>query len=61
MLRQSDSKYGVLVTKIDNDLNFRTLEHIYESYKNMQLDDIIAFLDRINLNTIYVLRGENND
>ncbi len=61
MLRQSDSKYGVLVTKIDTDLHFRTLEHIYESYKNMKLDDIIAFLDRINLNTIYVLRGENND
>ena len=61
MLRQSDSKYGVLVKKIDNDLHFRTLEHIYESYKNMKLDDIIAFLDRINLNTIYVLRGENND
>lgn len=61
MLRQSDSKYGVLVKKIDTDLNFRILEHIYESYKNMKIDDVIAFLNRINLNTIYVLRGENND
>lgn len=61
MLRQSDSKYGVLVNKIDNDLQFRTLEHIYDCYKSMKIDDILAFLERINLNTIYVLRGENND
>lgn len=60
MLRQSDSKYGGFANRIDTDLRFRTIEQIYESYKKMKIDDIIAFLDRINLNTTFVLRGENN-
>ena len=61
MLRESDSKYGVLISKINTDLKFRKLTDIYDSYKDMNIDDIIAFIERMNLNTIYVLRGENHD
>ena len=61
MLRKEDSKYGKLVIKIDDDLKFRTIEYIYDCYKKMNIDDILSFIERIELNTIYVLRGENND
>lgn len=61
MLRESDSKYGVLISKINTNLKFRKLTDIYDSYKDMNIDDIIAFIERMNLNTIYVLRGENHD
>lgn len=61
LLRKQDSKYGEIVTKIDHDLKLRPLEEIYETYKNMKIDDIISFIERIELNTTYILRGEQND
>lgn len=61
MLRRDDSKYGEMDTKIDSDLHFRTVDYIYESYKKMKIEDILAILSRMELKTIYVLRGEKND
>lgn len=61
MLRASDSKYFMIENKIDEDLDYRPMKQIYDAYKAMDTKDIITFIDRIEENTTFVLRGENDE
>ena len=61
LLKASDSKYFILENKIDEDLDYRPLKEIYEIYSHIDEDEIIKFLDRLEENTIFVLRGENDE
>ncbi len=61
LLRASDSKYFMIENIIDEDLDYRPLKQIYDAYKSMDIDDIVKFLDRIKKNTVFVMRGENDE
>lgn len=61
ILRQEDRKFSKLDNTISKDLNMKTLEDILEGYKELKVEDIIAFLNRIHLKKVFFLRGENNE
>lgn len=57
-----DSKYYVLDNFIEKKIKFNIpLEEIYKKYQKLDIDKFIEFLDRVKLDTIYFLKGDNNE
>ena len=61
LIRNLDRKYQELENKINQDLEFRTLDKILESYNKMTVDDALKYLSRIEINNILFIKGDNND
>lgn len=61
LLRASDSKYFRIENEIDEDLDYRPLKELYDKYKAMNIDDVIKFIDRIEENATFVMRGEKDE
>lgn len=62
LIRRKDSKYSVLDDYLDKLAEFEeTLEEIYEKYKHLEIDKFLEFLDRVILDTVYFLRGDDSE
>lgn len=62
LIRKKDSKYAKLSDYINKSLEFTySLEDLYDAYLKITPLDFVNFLNRVKLDTIYFLRGENND
>ena len=60
LIRELDRKYQKLETRINVDLQIRNLNDILKSYKEMEVDDVIKYLDKVKLNNVLFIRGECN-
>ena len=60
LIRELDRKYQKLETRINDDLQIRNLNDILKSYKEMEVDDVIKYLDKVKLNNVLFIRGECN-
>lgn len=59
LIETKDSKYYEFNKFIDNLLDTRkSLETIYETYQNIDINEFMRFLNRVKLDTVYFLRGE---
>ncbi len=56
LLRKNDHHSAILDDKITKDFNRNTLEDIYEAYKKISVEEMKAFLTRVHLRLIYVLK-----
>ena len=62
LIRQKDSRTIKLDDFINKKLEFSgTTDELIKKYKNIKIDDLIEFIDRLKLDTIYFLRGEFNE
>jgi len=62
LIRRKDSKYSVLDDYLDKLAELDdTLEEIYEKYENLDIDKFLEFLDRVVLDTVYFLRGDESE
>jgi len=62
LIELKDSKYYELDKFTDNLFEFGdSLEDIYDSYKEINIEEFMKFLNRVKLDTIYFLRGESNE
>lgn len=62
LIRQKDSKYANLNNYINQKLQLsKSLKDKYNFYSHIDIDKFISFLDRIKLDTIYFLRGEEDE
>lgn len=61
LLKESDGLYTALTNRINNDLDIKTTEWEYNELLNLDIEDIIKFLDRIKLtNTCLFLESKEN-
>lgn len=62
LIRRMDSIYLKFNTVINNALEHHiVLEEIYDEYINLDVKELLDFIKRIKLDTIYFLRGEDNE
>lgn len=62
LIETKDSKYYEFDKFIDNLLDTRkSLETIYETYQNIDINEFMQFLNRVKLDTVYFLRGEADE
>ena len=62
LIRQKDSKYANLNNYINQKLQLsKSLKDKYNFYSHIDIDKFISFLDRIKLDTIYFLRGKEDE
>lgn len=61
LIETKDSKYYELEKYINNLFEFNiSMEKLIDSYKKITAKELISFLDRVQLDTIYFLRGVTN-
>lgn len=61
-IRAKDSRVKPLDDYINSSLELRySIEELLEKYKEIDIDDLIEFIKRLKLDTIYFLRGEFNE
>lgn len=61
LLTQLDSKYLDYNNYIREQLDQPKLQDRLEFCRNVNVEDVISFIDRIKLDTVYFLRGDNNE
>lgn len=62
LIYRKDSKYSVVDDYLDKQAEISdTLEEIYEQYKTLDIDKFLLFMDRVVLDTVYFLRGDENE
>lgn len=59
--KNEDELYSDINYISNKDLHLNTLKRSYEHIKEIKVDDLIKFLDKIKLTTICFFRGKNND
>ncbi len=62
LIRQKDSKYANVNNYINKKLQLNTnLKEKYNIYSHIAVDQFLAFLKRVKLDTIYFLRGDDEE
>lgn len=61
LLKENDSLYKELNNRINNDLDIATIEKDYNRLLNLNVKDIIKFLDKIKLTNTILFKEANND
>lgn len=62
LIRKKDSKSAKLNDFINKKLDFSyTTDELIKQYKNIDIDELLDFVNRLTLDTIYFLRGEFNE
>jgi len=62
LIRQKDSRSVAINDFINKKLEFsHTTDELIKKYKNINIDNLIDFINRLKLDTIYFLRGEFNE
>lgn len=62
LIRQKDSRSVKINDFINKKLEFsHTTDELIKKYRSINVDDLIEFIDRLKLDTIYFLRGEFNE
>ena len=62
LIKKLDNKYTIFNDFIDSDLGLNTtLEDRYELLKSVKADDVISFVNRLCLDTVYFLEEENHE
>ena len=62
LIRQKDSRAIKINDFINKKFSFSyTTNELIKEYKNINIDNLIEFINRLKLDTIYFLRGEFNE
>lgn len=62
LIKNLDNKYSIFNDFIDSDLGLNTtLEERYELLKSVKADDVINFINRLSLDTVYFTEEENHE
>ena len=62
LIRKKDSRIKLLNDFISKKFKLNlTSEQLLRKYQQIEIDEIIEFLNRLQLDTIYFLRGEMNE